>query len=447
LKRTAYRTYEDLEAHYRQAHHLCEVSFCRNEMHIVFLCYDDLRDHYRSNHPGINVPQPVCAFKIRDEEEKPVMFFDDVSSKNYSAPKISEETKDFEFPALGGNSSSKKEVLDYSKIGKKNQGKSENSIFPQSFFPAPAETQGVALKTQVKKNKVKKRQEQSEIMKNISRLNNNHLTVHEFLTLIPQENLLAIPETIQIIRNQVSLNSFREKIVQDLEKMMKTRQKLENPQKSQIFEQEEKKSLRKPEIIEKPPPKSFDQSSFPVLGNVRPSKAKSELNTLLDNIAIYNNKLISAKCFVENLLEFMPRSDVSLFKNTIKEKVRQDGRAEVLNILERALLLTANEAEYPALAPAKQVYQKTALEMLRDHLKLLRQGMMTSKEFIVIVSEQLQQEQVPQALRTIKEKISNSAQANKICKEILGNFNIVDYQEEFPALKMARIPPEPKRKK
>lgn len=437
VKRTAYRSYQDLEAHYRQFHYLCEVSGCRNELHIVFMCYDDLKDHYRSNHPGLAIPQPVCAFKIKDEEEKQFMIFEDVSSKNYEAPKISEENKDFIFPALGGTVPERKNVLDYSRINK-NSAPKQNSLFPSSFFPATESVPGSVFPA--KKQKHKKKPEQSELSKSISRLNNNHITLDEFLDKLKQDTIEPLPETISIIRAQVASNSFKEKIVQELERFTKQNKKPEASKRNP----EEFKTPSRPNTK---PSESFDRSSFPALGNVQPIKVKSEFNTLLENIAIYNNRLISAKCFVENLLEFMPRTEVNTYKATIKEKVRQDGRAEVLNLLERTLLMTSNESEYPALVPAKPVYQKTWNENIRENLKLLNEGMMTTKEFIVAACKALEEANVPDAVKLIKSIILNSAQANRICKDVLEHFGMNDYKDEFPVLITARIPPEPKRRK
>ena len=260
------------------------------------------------------------------------------------------------------------------------------------------------------------------------------------LDKLKQDNTESLQETILAIRAQVASNSSKERIVQELERFSKQNKKPEAPKANP----EEFKMPSRPNTK---PSEGFDKSNFPALGNVQPIKKKSEFNTLLENIAIYNNRLISAKCFVENLLEFMPRSEVSNFKATIKEKVRQDGRADLLNLLERNLLRTANESEYPALVPAKPVYQKTWNEDIRENLKLLHEGMMTTKEFIVVACKVLEQPNVPDAAKLIKSISLNSAQANRICKDLFEHFGMPDYKDEFPVLITARIPSEPKRRK
>lgn len=168
-KRTAYSNYNELEAHYRQAHYLCEVEMCKEEMHVVFMCYDDLKDHYRCNHPTLNIPPPVLGFKVR-EDDKPVMVFEDTSSKNYSVPKINEQNKDFEFPALAPAPVGKK-TIDYSKI-------SNSKIAPAGFPGLPIKDNTLEAK---KKPKKKNKPEVPLIDKNISRLNNGHMTSNEFV--------------------------------------------------------------------------------------------------------------------------------------------------------------------------------------------------------------------------------------------------------------------------
>lgn len=358
-KRTAYSNYSDLEGHYRQAHFLCEVGICRDETHIVFMCYDDLKDHYRSNHIGIPVPAPVCAFRVRDDEEKPEMFFEDVESKNYSVPKITEQNKDFEFPALGGLGSSsvteQKNVIDYSKISKKkNQKKACPEVFSNDLFPSTPESKP---EPKPKANKNVKKQELPLLEKNIARLNNGHITIEELVEQLQDKDRENISATISTIRRLVLSNTNKEKLVKELEKPQKrvvdtNPVKQENlPKNKPVLIEEEKKISSKNAKVQQ----SWPGESFPALGDAKAPKVKTEFNTLLENIVIYNNKLITAKYFVDSILEFMPRSEVNLYRKTIRDKVRPEGRAfEALNLLDHELLMTANESEYPSLVSKKE---------------------------------------------------------------------------------------------
>lgn len=144
-------------------------------------------------------------------------------------------------------------------------------------------------------------------------------------------------------------------MVQELEKPQKRKEGpnfYPNTQETrQIPREEEKKSVSAPKKSQ-----PLLAEHFPVLGDAKAPKVKSEFSTLLENIVIFNNKLITAQYFVDNLLEFMPRAEVSLYRKTIKEKIRPEAKAnEVLNLLDHVILMTANESEYPSLVNRKEV--------------------------------------------------------------------------------------------
>lgn len=354
VKRTAFSNYADLEVHYRQEHFLCEVGICREEMHVVFMCYDDLRDHYKSNHFGIPVPVPVCAFKVRNHEESPEMVFEENYAKNYSVPVITAENKDFEFPALGGPSSTaeEKKTIDYSKISKKKPKKPKPEIFSSTFFPPTPESKPEPF---LKTSKKVQKQELSPLEKNIARLNNGHMTIEEFINQLPEKDRENLSSTITTIRKLVLSNTNKEKLVQELERPQKRREKpnfYSETQESKQLPKEEAKKITATAKKSQP----LLSEHFPALGDAKAPKVKSEFSTLLENIVIFNNKLITAQYFVDSLLEFMPRTEVTLYRKTIKEKIRPEARAnEVLNLFDHVILMTANESEYPSLVSKKEI--------------------------------------------------------------------------------------------
>ena len=216
--------------------------------------------------------------------------------------------------------------------------------------------------------------------------------------------------------------------------------------------EEEKKNFSKVESNSKPEnknnPKNFSNDSFPALGVEKKVVTKTVGQTLIENIVILNNGLINCSCFVESMLSFVPRNEINNMKQIIREKVRPESRVnEVLNILDYKLLITAYDNEYPSLSqPVIPKKKKDLTEVLNENIKHINSGMMTVKEFLESLLELIKADEVQIAVKTIKEGIVHSIVSNQIVKEVQDKFGVLNYQQDFPKLKIVNLPPEPKKK-
>ncbi|OMJ87391.1 hypothetical protein SteCoe_10898 [Stentor coeruleus] len=454
-KRTAFSHYEDLESHYRQAHYLCEIEMCKNEMHVVFMTYDDLKDHYRCNHRTMNVPAPVLAFKVREEDDRPNMIFEDVAAKNYSVPKINERNKDFEFPALAPAPVQSK-ILDYSKI-KDKKVKKKQEVYPvmQSgggnlFTPSEKE-----IKEKKKKEKIQKEQSgkaRSEIDKQVARLNNGHISLDEFICWIYEKSIAIDNQLITYIRKNVLSNSFQERIIHVLSSQRPPlKASSEEAKSKKPTQEEEKKSQKWSPQVQQPEEKkrqkpNMANENFPTLGPTQVKPQKTLVQNLLENIVILNNGLINAKYFVDCMLNFTPRGEIQNMKQVIRDKVRPESRMnEVLSCLDYSLVMTAYDNEYPSLSEQKPIIKKTFMENLQDSIKHLNTGMMTIKEFL-LTCENISRDEAIESIKILRSGVYNSNTSSQIIKSLESKYNLVNYQDDFPSLKVINLPPEPKKK-
>jgi hypothetical protein len=431
-KRTAFNSYPDLEAHYRKAHYLCEVQICREITGVVFLCYDDLKDHYRSEHPTLAIPNPVLGFKTADADDDSE-FREEIVTKNYKPPKIDETNKDLEFPALAPAPVETK-TIDYSKLKKKKPNLTENN-FPRIPAKEPFEFKS---EKKDKKNKNNPKKEISELEKNILRINNSHLTVEEFAEWVVNQNICVDSALILTLRNKILSNSNREKIIA----LLQTPRPM--PKKSPKPEEEEKKTIAKPASTKKLKPQGFSPESFPALGPERKIVPKTTVQTLIENITILNNGLIDNKCFVQSLLEFVPRDEINSMKQIIRQKVKPEKVNEVINLLEYNLVITSNDKEYPSLSQTNTFTQKSFLDNLRLNIKHLNSGMMTTKEFLSTYLASLEPHHAQEAIKIVKDAIFSSSTSSQIIKAIQEKSGIL-CQEDFPRLKLINLPSEPKK--
>jgi ribosomal protein L7/L12 len=451
-KRTAYTTYGDLEGHYRKEHYLCEVEVCRDETHVVFMCYDDLKDHYRANHPTLAIPAPVLAFKVKEDVERPAMVFEDFTAKTYAVPKIDEQNREIEFPALAPATAEEKPKIDYSKI-KNNRNAPTSVTYPQMQSREPFSFQ--PKENKVKQEKKAKKKENSILDKNISRLNNGHLGVEEFIEFLSEGTFANDSGIIAVIRKSVLSNTYQEKIVQALnnprpypKRLLDEETKWKTVEKN--LQPEETKNISNlstsPVKFPRPAPPSID--GFPSLGVGQKSVAKSTIQTITENIVILNNGLINAKCFVESMTSLVSREEASSIKKLLRDKIKPEARAsEVLNLLDYSLLMNANDSEYPSLAAPQPAAKKPLADALRENIKHLNNGIMTAKEFLKLCSETLTSATASEAIKTVKAGVYNSALSSQITKEIQNRFGLVDFTSDFPSLTMVSLPAEPKRKK
>lgn len=456
-KRTAFSHYEDLESHYRQAHYLCEIEVCREEMHVVFMTYDDLKDHYRCNHPTLNVPAPVLAFKVREEDDRPNMVFEDVATKNYSVPKINERNKDFEFPALAP-APVQSNILDYTKI-KDKKVKKKQEVYPaMQSGGGNIFGQSENLKKE-KKDKEKAQKEQgnkarSEIDKQVARLNNAHISLDEFICWIYEKSISIDSQLISYIRKNVLSNSYQERMIHVLSSQ-RPPPKASSPEEGKfkkVNQEEEKKTPKRPSQAQQPEEKKHQKpnmanENFPALGPTQAKTQKNLVQNLLENIVILNNGLINAKCFVECMLTFTPRGEIQNMKQVIRDKVRPESRMnEVISCLDYSLVMTAYDTEYPSLSEQKPIIKKTFIENLQDSIKHLNTGMMTVKEFL-LTCENVPKNEAIESIKTIRSGVYNSNTSSQIIKSLESKYNLVDYQDSFPSLKVINLPPEPKKNK
>ena len=350
-KRTAFLNYQELEGHYKKAHYLCEVQMCRDMQNIVFMVYDDLKDHYRSEHPTLRVPALIPGFKIGEDEEASTNF-DDAPIKNYSAPKINERNKDFEFPALAPATHVEKKPMDYTKI-KKNKPFTPDSNYPalqntgiQSAIPQPiAKNKGKKEKKE-KKEKKASNPGLTDLEKNIQRLNNNHMSSDQFIEWAQIQGLVVDSNFIGMLRNKILSNSDREKIIGALS-LVKSNKKSNIEKK---IEEEKKIEPKKIEIKSKTESKNFTPENFPALGNAKKIVPKTIAQSVLENIVILNNGLINCGCFAENLISIVPRNEINDMKKLIRAKVRADRIDDVMRSIDYNLLITAFSNEYPSLS-------------------------------------------------------------------------------------------------
>ena len=227
-KKTAFASYNELEMHFRKAHYLCEVEMCREMMNIVFMRYDDLKDHYRTEHSTIPVPAPVLGFRVREEEQK-TLVFEDTSSKNYTVPKIDEKNKNFEFPALALPAAEQRHI-DYNIITK-TKPKPNDYNYPQiqtrdqnDIFFAPKQEKGLK---ESKKAPNKSKEEVTELDRNISRLNSGHLNFNQLVEWIVAHEIILDSTMISFLRNKILSNTDKEKVIGELQSM-KERKKKDN---------------------------------------------------------------------------------------------------------------------------------------------------------------------------------------------------------------------------
>ncbi|OMJ94691.1 hypothetical protein SteCoe_2027 [Stentor coeruleus] len=501
-KRTAFSNYFDLEYHFRQAHYLCEVEFCKRKKNVVFMTYDDLKDHYRYNHIGIRIPDPVFAFKVR-EEVKDAVVFDDGMAKPFSTQKINERNIDSEFPALAPEPVPTR-ILDYSRI-KNQQGPKKQNAYPISYNSnnlshSPQKDNKKKDKPYKEPKEFKEEKGKSankslmELDKYIARLNNSHISLDQFIFWIFDQNITIDNQFISYIRRNVLSNSYQERIIQVLMNPVNKERRSEPPfivqnkfqeeekiqpafiqkkhqneekgqQNSPVIQkkpQEEEKFSPKPQPAQKKPQEERKNHTKPPAQNkyVEEKQAQktqetsirsantipnqSIIQNTLENIVILNNGLINVKYFTECLLSFTPREQIDSIKQIIREHVQPENMIKkVLNTLDFMLLKMIKNKDYPSLSEQKPVI-KSPLESIQDNMKHLNSGLMTVKEFLLLC-EGLSQSEALDIVKSISLSVYNSNISSQIIRSLETKYLLNNYQENFPSLRMINLPPEPKK--
>lgn len=419
-KRTAFSNYFDLEIHFRQAHYLCEVEFCKRKRNVVFMTYDDLKDHYRYNHPGIRIPDPAFAFKVH-EQEKEAVVFDDGMAKPFSTPKINERNIDSEFPALAPEPVPTR-ILDYSRI------KSQKVPKKQAAYPINSNGNSLSHSPQKevkKKDKFIKEPKEPreekvksankaliELDKYIARLNNSHISLDEFIFWIFDQNITIDNQLVNYIRRNVLSNSFQERIIQVL---MNPVNKEERPNPNLVIQKKHQEEVK----VQPNPP--FIQKKYQV------EEIVQEKSPFIQNKFQEEEKAQPKSPFVQKKLQeeekVQPKSNFVKKKPQEEEKIHAKPPAQNKPAEEKKGQKIQETAGRPHTASHNQAAVQNALE----NIDILNNGLINVKYFVECLLSFTPREQIDSMRQIIRENVRPE---NKI-KEV---FNCLD----FMLLKMAK---------
>lgn len=311
-QRVAYLNVQNLEEHYKDKHFYCEMLGCKEARCFVFKKYEDFQEHFRQIHPACNIPKPKLAFRLNDEDRKCV-FEDNQSKGPVNRPKIENS---IEFPALAPSANTQK-VLDYSKVISKPPSQVRFEHVPQAMKKNSSEVKRPKEQFREEfKIEVPGLRKNSPVLtkfdlieKNISKLNNSHMTKEEFLLFIRSENILVDNDLKRKIRDKVWSNSDKEDIIF----------KLENPNHK------------------KPPEEFKNQPVKRPLEVVKSDELTDEITqTLFENLILLNSGLIDPKDYVNSMKHFVSFADVDKALKLIKDNLgNQSLFQEILEWVQR----------------------------------------------------------------------------------------------------------------
>mmetsp|Transcript_4089 Transcript_4089/g.3943 ORF Transcript_4089/g.3943 Transcript_4089/m.3943 type:complete len:661 (-) Transcript_4089:8-1990(-) len=494
--RPAFGDYETIEKHYRQAHYLCEVEMCRETRHIVFMTYEDLRDHYRELHPSLQ-PAISVGFRFNDEPDKFVPAINDTSEKTFSVPSMNREERDSNFPALApappeptvpsynkkqkpkpnnndfpalslSKSPNDVQRVDYSNSSLSKQKAPKAKVYvanpvPNPLLPAPKVNPNQPVhpislkpieeqKQSPPKKKAKEDSKQSNrLLEEITKLNKREATPEDFLTFCNEESINVDSQFISLLRANIVSNSLCEKLIHILQNTGYRPKARKEPEETKVIPQKNNQKGN-----EKAKNNGSSLIEFPSLVNEPNAKAAEDhySKTLTANVVILNNNLINTKLFVKSMLEFVPRNEINEAKNIIREKVKNQAKLqEIFQLLETELQSLHYESEYPSLLtpkpPAPKPVTQNFIVEIKEKLKLYNEGTISEKEFVNACYEIIPRNQLNQAVIEIRNAIEDEVKREKIVKGIERKVSTKSYDEDFPTLKVVRLPPQkqPKNKK